>query len=113
MRRGPHDAMRHRKGEGLTAAIHSLEAPGSVSSLASGAELDKPKSQNTQQELLDRLDILEVLSHWKLELQAKLARKQVVFLYADSSTDFGPLENEVRDFKRVSAMLCWLRRRQP
>jgi hypothetical protein len=66
-----------------------------------------------RQELLDSLDVIEVLSHWKLELQAKLARKQIIFLYADSDTDFGPLADEVRDFKRVSAMLRWMRRRRP
>ena len=63
-----------------------------------------------KQELRSRLDVLEVLSHWKLELQAKLARKQVVFLFADSSTDFGPLSDEVRDFVRVSKPLRWARR---
>jgi hypothetical protein len=72
----------------------------------------KPRSPE-KQELLDRLDVIEVLSHWKLELQAKLARKKLVFMYVDSDTDFGPLADEVRDFVRVSKMLKWLRRSRP
>lgn len=66
-----------------------------------------------REDLLDRLDVIEVLSHWKLELQARLARKQIVFLFADSDVDFGDLAAEVNDFRRVSAMLAWIRRQQP
>ena len=66
-----------------------------------------------KQELLDRLDVIETLSHWKLELQAKLARKKIVFLYADSDTDFGPIAEEVETFRRVSTILTWMRRQAP
>jgi hypothetical protein len=72
----------------------------------------KPKNAD-KQELLDRLDVLEVLSKWRIELQAKLARKEIIFLYANTDTDFGPLADEVRDFVRVSKMLRWARRQAP
>ena len=104
--------MRSQKGEGPDCRVSGIE-PSNKLSLASGSKLDATKSKITQQELLDRLDVIEVLSHWKLELQAKLARKEIVFLYADSDTDFGPLQDEVRDFVRVSKVLCWLRGRRP
>ena len=87
-----------------TAMTGALEAQADKLSLRA-----KPKNAN-KQELNDRLDVLEVLSNWKLELQAKLARKQVVFLFADTDTDFGPLSDEVRDFVRVSKLLRWARR---
>jgi hypothetical protein len=73
----------------------------------------KRPAKPEQQELLDRLDVIEVLSHWKLELQAKLARKEIIFLYADTDTDFGPLAEEVESFRRVSKILTWMRRQSP
>lgn len=73
---------------------------------------DASIAQLKKRELLDRLDVLEVLSHWKLELQAELARKQVTFLYADSNVEFGELAGEVKDFVRVSKLLRWARRYQ-
>ena len=48
-----------------------------------------------------------------MSLQARLNRKKIVFLYADSDTDFGPLADEVEDFRRVSKILTWMRRQQP
>ena len=53
--------------------------------------------------------MLEVLSHWKLELQAELARKQITFLYADSDVEFEELAGEVKDCVRVSKLLRWAR----
>jgi hypothetical protein len=66
--------------------------------------------RHQRQELLDHLDVIEKLSLWKLELQAKLWRKRQVFLYADSDADFRSLADEVRDFKRVSALLTYMRK---
>jgi hypothetical protein len=63
--------------------------------------------------LNDNLDVIEVLSHWKLELQAALARKKIIFLYADTDTDFTELAAEARDFVRVSKILTWARRQAP
>jgi hypothetical protein len=72
----------------------------------------KPKNAD-KQELLDRLDVLETLSRWKLSLQSRLAREKLIFLYSDADRDFGELAREVEDFKRVSALLAWVRRQQP
>ena len=72
----------------------------------------KPKNA-IKQELLDRLDVLEVLSDWRVELQIKLARANVVFLFSDADHDFGPLAQEVRDFTRVSKLLRLVRGRRP
>ena len=63
-----------------------------------------------KQELLDLLDVIETLSHWKLELQARLARKKIIFLLADTNTDLAPLAAEGHDFVRVSKILTWMRR---
>jgi hypothetical protein len=70
--------------------------------------LDQAKRE--RKVLLDRLDVIEQLSHWKLELQVALWRKKVIFLYANSDTDFRSLADEVRDFKRVSALLTYMRK---
>jgi hypothetical protein len=72
----------------------------------------KPKTAG-KQELLDRLDVLEVLSRWKLQLQSRLAREKLIFLYSDSNRDFGELAREVEDFKRVCQLLSWARRQAP
>jgi hypothetical protein len=80
----------------------------------SGATDSEPTpTKSAKQTLVDRLDVIEHLSHWKLELQARLWRKKVTFLYADVDVDFGQLSDEVRDFKRVSAVLTYMRRQRP
>jgi hypothetical protein len=62
------------------------------------------------QELLDRLDVIEQLSIWKLELQRELWRKHQTLMLVDSDTDFGALADEVRDFKRIATLLIFMRR---
>jgi hypothetical protein len=104
------------------AALGSLEGCSASGEHHSIPQSPKPKQAKSdlpqafvekKAELLDNLDILELLSHWRLELQIRLARKQVVFLFADTDTDFAQLTDEVRDFVRVSKMLKWAQRPRP
>jgi hypothetical protein len=60
-----------------------------------------------QADLLDRLEIVEQLSRWKLDLQARLWRTQQTFMLVDVDHDFGPLADEVEAFKRVCRVLAW------
>lgn len=60
-------------------------------------------------QVLERLDALEVMATWKLDLQARLARKKLIFLYCDSDTPFDELTGEVQDFVRCSKVLRYLR----
>jgi hypothetical protein len=66
-----------------------------------------------REEVLDRLGVIETLSHWKLSLQARLAREKLIFLYSDADRDFGEFAREIEDFKRVSKLLTWVRGRHP
>ena len=109
--------MDHRNGEGAGAG-DSRRDPSEEFSGREGASVLPQKDllrqyRSARSQLNDRLDLIEVLSHWKLELQARLARKEIIFLYADSDVDFGPLADEVRDFVRVSKILTWMRGRRP
>jgi hypothetical protein len=61
-----------------------------------------------RQDVLERLDILEALSFWKLDLQRRLWRTQQTFLLFDADINFGPLANEVRAFLHISKTLLWL-----
>ena len=54
-----------------------------------------------------RLDTLEALSLWKLDLQARLWREQQAFMFADTDRDFGALADEVHAFKKVSRAIAW------
>ena len=110
--------MRRLTGDGPTAGVSRSEASEEESSGREGASVLPrndllPQYRSARDQLLDRLDVLEELSRWKLSLQARLNRKKIVFLYADSDTDFGPLADEVEDFRRVSKILTWMRRQQP
>lgn len=110
--------MRRRNCEGPNAGVSRREASEEESSGREGASVLPrndllPQYRSARDQLLDRLDVLEELSRWKLSLQARLNRKKIVFLYADSDTDFGPLADEVEDFRRVSKILTWMRRQQP
>jgi hypothetical protein len=74
--------------------------------LCSGSSLKprvRPANNNKQAVLLDRLDVLEQLSRWKLELQVKVYRQTVLL----------PLADDVRDLERVSLLLNWVRRQRP
>lgn len=73
----------------------------------------QPPVAGRREELLTRLDIIETLSIWKLQLQAQLARKEVIFLFADTDVDFGDLADEVEAFRRVSKILTYLRGPRP
>ena len=82
------------------------------------AQADKLSTRANQhtakkQELLSRLDALEELSRWRLELQARLYRKQLIFLHADYDTDIGGLADEVETFRRVTKLLKWAQRQRP
>ena len=55
----------------------------------------------------DRLDTIEQLSTWKLDLQARLWREQQAFMFADTERDFGHLAAEVEVFRRVAKAYAW------
>jgi hypothetical protein len=55
----------------------------------------------------DRLDTIERLSAWKLDLQARLWREKQCFLFADTARDFGALADEVSAFRRVAKAYAW------
>jgi hypothetical protein len=82
---------------------------GSAHDPSSGRIVDAQEKK----EIVDRLDVLEVLSYWKLELQARLARKELIFLFHDVDADFSELDDDARAFIRVSKLLRWARRYQP
>jgi hypothetical protein len=109
--------MRRRHGEGPDAGDSRCEASGEFRRVGtrpcSTPEALLNQYRSARCRLNDTLDVIEVLSHWRLELQAKLARKKLIFLYCDSDVDFAPLEAEARDFVRVSKILTWARRQQP
>lgn len=59
-----HDGMRHRKGEGLTAAVHSHEAPGEIIALGRANSLNATNHlltqyRNAREELNAGLDLLK------------------------------------------------------
>jgi hypothetical protein len=55
----------------------------------------------------NRLDTLEQLGRWAIDLRARLWRQQQIFLYADVDADFGSLADEVAQFRRVSKAVAW------
>ena len=69
--------------------------------------LDATPTAETQADLLDRLEVAEQLSRWKLDLQVRLWRSQQTFMLVDFNHDFGPLAGEVEAFKRCCRAFAW------
>jgi hypothetical protein len=55
----------------------------------------------------DRLDQIERLSRWAIDLRARVWREQQVFMLVGVDHDFGPLAVEVEQFKRVKKAIAW------
>ena len=98
--RGPDGCASSREASAVTLGRGAGEAQNTL----------RDKYRQARGELNDKLDVLELLSHWRLELQSRLARKTLIFLYADFDTETDTVEGEVRDFVRVSKVLTWMRR---
>jgi hypothetical protein len=98
MRAPPENANAARAGGGAAEALNKKIRPPSNSNAELLSQLQSSR---------DRLDELEQLSLWKLDLQVRLWRTQQRFLFADSNVDFGPLQAEVEDFRRIARVHAW------
>jgi hypothetical protein len=58
-------------------------------------------------DLDDLTDQLEMIADWKDDLRRRIWRAQMIFELADFDHDFGPLQQEVEDFKRVCRSIRW------
>src|SRR6478672_6862710 len=71
-------------------------------------EIQEPHPLVSQlQSARDRLQQLEQLGRWGIDLRARMWRETRQFELLDCDHDFSALQSEVRDYRRVCRALRW------
>jgi hypothetical protein len=95
------------------AAVGAASDPREADRLAGSISPTNSKSDLILQQLdwaRDRLDTLEQLGRWLVDLRAELWRERHIFMLVDAEHDFGPFAEKLKAYKRVRKAFDELRR---